>query len=64
MGTQKRKPMTLLGAAQGNTLVLNLCVGMVVNGCFTADMKPSAFICGENSNLWVIVAVRNRDAIA
>lgn len=51
MGTQKRKPMTLLGPAQGKTLVLNLCVGMVVNGGFTADMELSAFICGENSNL-------------
>lgn len=64
MGTQKRKPMTLLGPAQGKTLVLNLCVGMVVNGGFTADMELSAFICGENSNLRVIVAVGNRNTIA
>lgn len=56
--------MTLLGPAQGKTLVLNLCVGIVVNRCFTADMKPTAFICGENSNLLVIVAVGNRDTIA
>lgn len=49
--------MTLLGLAQGKTLVLNLCVGMVVNGCFTADREPSAFIMGENSNLLVVVAV-------
>lgn len=64
MGTQKRKPMTILGPAQGETLVLNLCVGMVVNGCFTADIEPSAFICGGNPNLLVIVAVGNRDTIA
>lgn len=57
MGTQKRKPMMLLGPAQGKTLVLNLCVGMVVKGRFTADMELGAFICGENSNLLVIVAV-------
>lgn len=31
MGTQKRKPMTLLGSAQGKTLVLNLFVGTAVN---------------------------------
>lgn len=37
---------------------------VVVNGCFTADMNLSAFICGENSELLVIVAVVNRDAIA
>ncbi len=40
--------MTLLDSAQGETLVLNLCVGLVVNGCFTADMEPCAFICGKN----------------
>lgn len=49
MGTQKRKPMTLLGPAQGKALVLNLCVGMVVTRCFMASMDLSAFICGENS---------------
>lgn len=64
MGTQKRKPMTLLGPAQGKTLVLNLCMGMVVNRCFTADLELSAFICGENSDILVIVAMGNRYTIA
>lgn len=62
MGTQKRKPMTHFGLAQGKTLLLNLRVGMVVNGCFTADTEHSAFIRGENLSL--LLAVGNRDAIA
>lgn len=49
--------MTLLGPAQGKALVLNLCVGMVVTRCFTADTDPNAFICGQNSNLLVTAAV-------
>lgn len=56
--------MTLLGLAQGKTLVLNLSVGTVVNRCFTVDIEASALICGENSNPLVIVAVGNRDTIA
>lgn len=59
MGTQKQKCVTGLGPAPGKILMLNFSVGMVVNRCFTAAMEPSAFICGVNSNLLVIVSVGN-----
>lgn len=64
MGTQKLKCVTGSGPAPGKTLMLNLSVGMVVNGCFTAAMEPSAFICGVNTNLLVIVSVGNRNTTA
>lgn len=44
MGTQERKPMTLLDPAQGKTLVMNSCAVKVVNRCFTVDKWSDACV--------------------
>lgn len=53
--------MTCLCSAQRKTLVLNLCVAKVVNGCFRAQREHSSFICGVNLKQEANVSVGNRN---